>query len=81
MSAIDTAELIFHSEVPENDIAQLFPKCTNCAGGLVVEHPVVSRCVVLQKGSWDTVRGLDSSTLVRLLEELDGKIDSIVSAA
>lgn len=60
------------SQVPESVVIQLCEEgmVFNCAGGLMVEHPLVHPYVVRINGTLDSVMGLSKSLVNRLLQQL-----------
>jgi septum formation protein len=68
VGALDVAEVFFHpfsEEVIEQLVAQ--GECLHCAGGLMVEHPLVRPFVRDIQGDLDSVMGLGSVVTTRLL--------------
>ena len=69
-SAVDTARVVF-SPIPTATIEALIEEGSvfQCAGGLMVEHPLVQPHVTRMEGSMDSIMGLCKATLLRLLDE------------
>ncbi|CAM9806041.1 unnamed protein product [Ectocarpus sp. 6 AP-2014] len=69
-SGVDTAE-IFFKEVPESVVTKLCGEGTvlQCAGGLMVEHPLVEPFIARIDGSMDSVMGLSKALVLELLEK------------
>eukprot|EP00898_Chlorokybus_atmophyticus_P001343 jgi/Chlat1/2209/Chrsp17S00164 len=71
---IDTAEIYFHP-IPDDVIERLISEGSvySAAGGLMIEHPLVSPFVEAMVGEIDNVMGLSKHLLTRLLEKAMGK--------
>jgi septum formation protein len=71
VSGVDTAVIHF-SPIPDDIIQELLDEgeVMHCAGGLMVEHPLVLPYRRLE-GAEDSVMGLSLSLLDSLLEKLD----------
>ena len=69
-AAIDTATVHFRP-IPTATIDALVAEGSvyACAGGLMVEHPLVQPHVARMDGSMDSIMGLCKSTLMQLLDE------------
>lgn len=66
---VDTACVHFEA-IPQSTVDKLITdgELFYCAGGLMVEHPLVAPHVTSMEGSIDSVMGLCKSTLVRMLD-------------
>jgi len=64
---------VFFSPLEEHTIDQLISQgeIFYCAGGLMVEHPLVSPHVSRVEGELDTIMGLRKATVLRLFEQAD----------
>lgn len=60
---------IFFSAIPEDTVAALVKEggCMHAAGGLIVEHPLVTPCVERIEGTIDSVQGMGKMLILRLL--------------
>ena len=69
-AAVDTACVVFEP-IPEAVIDELIKEgeIFHCAGGLMVEHPLVQPYIVRMEGSIDSIMGLRKDTVLRLLGE------------
>jgi septum formation protein len=69
-SALDEATIHF-DPIPEGTVDQLIAEggVYHCAGGLMVEHPLISPYIVQIDGSIDSVMGLSKDSVMRLLRE------------
>ncbi|BBN17130.1 hypothetical protein MPTK1_7g12230 [Marchantia polymorpha subsp. ruderalis] len=67
---VDTAEIYFHS-IPEHVITTLIEEGSVfwAAGGLLVEHPLVSPLVNAMVGTIDSVMGLPKELTLSLIDE------------
>ncbi|MCO5600521.1 hypothetical protein L7F22_054634 [Adiantum nelumboides] len=68
---IDKTEIYFHS-IPDEVITKLIEEgdIFYCAGGLMVEHPLVSPLVAAMVGSLDSVMGLPKDLTLALIKEV-----------
>ncbi|KAG6546730.1 hypothetical protein Mapa_011919 [Marchantia paleacea] len=68
---VDTAEIYFHN-IPEHVITTLIEEGSVfwAAGGLLVEHPLVSPLVNAMVGTIDSVMGLPKELTLRLMDEV-----------
>ncbi|KAK4533796.1 hypothetical protein CCYA_CCYA19G4678 [Cyanidiococcus yangmingshanensis] len=68
--ALDRAEIYFHP-IPESVIEKLIEEgdVFSCAGGLMVEHPLVNKFVHHIVGSIDSVMGLNKTFTKSLIEQ------------
>ena len=68
--AVDVNTVVF-KPIPEDVINAIVDEgeCMYCAGGLMVEHPLVQPYLVRIDGTLDGVMGLDANTVDRLLSE------------
>jgi septum formation protein len=69
-SAVDEACVHFRP-IPESTVSELITEGSvfSCAGGLMVEHPLVQPHVERMDGTMDSIMGLSKSTLKHLLTE------------
>ena len=69
-SAVDEARVFFRS-IPDATVAELIADggVFACAGGLMVEHPLVQPHVERIEGTMDSIMGLCTATVHRLLGE------------
>lgn len=68
---IDKTEIYFHP-IPDEVISNLIEEGSvyYCAGGLMVEHPLISPLVAAMVGSLDSVMGLPKDLTLSLIEEV-----------
>ncbi len=73
-AALDLAEVFFRP-IPEEVVEQLVADgdCLRCAGGLMVEHPLVAPYVERIQGGMDSVMGLGMDVATRLLLQAAGE--------
>lgn len=82
-SGVDTAEIRFRPDVadPTNDLVGALLKdgapVLDCAGGLMVEHPLVKDYIEEIVGTEDSVMGLSKALVLRLLDELQEKVAAV----
>ena len=76
------ATIHFHKDRTTADAAQLVDALVadgapvlDCAGGLMIEHPLTQQYVDRVEGTQDSVMGLDKATVTGLLRELRQKLD------
>ena len=71
---VDRARVHF-STVPEASVDAMIAEggLFHCAGGLMVEHPMVSPCVTRMEGTMDAVQGLNKATLEAMLATALGR--------
>ena len=71
---VDRARVHF-SPVPEASVDAMIAEggLFHCAGGLMVEHPLVSPCVTRMEGTMDAVQGLKKATLEAMLATALGR--------
>ncbi|MGK3734764.1 MAG: septum formation protein [Bacillariaceae sp.] len=83
VSGVDTATIHFKSDtLGVNDAASILidsliehgEPVMSCAGGLMIEHPLVQNHVDRIDGTEDSVMGLSKDLVLRLLEELAEKL-------
>jgi septum formation protein len=78
VSGVDSTQINFTPSVSEcNLIERLVEEgapVLKCAGGLMVEHPLVKEHIKGIDGTEDSVMGLSKSLVIRLLEELKEKL-------
>ena len=72
-AALDTATVFFR-EIPEASVEALIAEgdVFFCAGGLMVEHPLVAPHVERMEGGMDSIMGLSKALTQRLLIEAAG---------
>lgn len=72
LSTICTAS-IFFGDIPEETIEAILAEgeVLQCAGGLMVEHPLVQPHIVRQEGSQESLMGLCTASLQSLLSQFD----------
>jgi septum formation protein len=65
---VDTAK-IFFKDIPESIINQLIQEggIFNCAGGLMIEHPLVTPLITKIHGTTDSIMGLPKVLLLECL--------------
>ncbi|KAK9823513.1 hypothetical protein WJX72_003339 [[Myrmecia] bisecta] len=65
---VDTATITFHT-IPDDVTEQLIKEGNvfYCAGGLMVEHPLVSPLIKDRQGSLDSIMGLSKRLVIQLL--------------
>lgn len=71
VSGVDTCTIRL-APIPETTIQTLLGEgmVFNCAGGLMIEHPLIQECIQSIEGSVDSVMGLSAAMLERLVGEL-----------
>ncbi len=71
VSGIDTARIYFN-QIPNDVIESLIREgmVYNCAGGLIIEHPLVQPCINRIEGRMDSVMGLSIELVENLLHQL-----------
>ena len=78
VSGVDTAQINFAPTVATSDlIDQLLQEdapVLSCAGGLMVEHPLVKQHIERIDGTEDSVMGLSKDLVLRLLQEIQQKL-------
>jgi predicted house-cleaning NTP pyrophosphatase (Maf/HAM1 superfamily) len=78
-SGVDTASVYFGRTVAGSDLVDRMLRegapILGCAGGLMIEHPLVREHVVKIDGTEDSIMGLSKDLVERLLEELKEKLD------
>ena len=69
-SAVDEARVVFRP-IPPSVVEALIEEGSvyQCAGGLMVEHELVTPHIERMEGSMDSIMGLCKATLERLLDE------------
>jgi septum formation protein len=73
VAGVDTATINFKKTIPADLIDQLLKDdapILSCAGGLMVEHPLVKDCIEDIDGTEDSVMGLSKDLVLRLMQEL-----------
>ncbi len=65
-SAVDTAKIQFDT-IPDNVIEQLIieGEVFRCAGGLMIEHPLVAPLITSIEGTRDSVMGLSKELVLK----------------
>jgi septum formation protein len=78
VSGVDTATIHFRSTVASADLIDKLlaedQPVLSCAGGLMIEHPLVKEHVERIDGTEDSVMGLSKDLVLRLLQELSEKV-------
>ena len=81
VSGVDTATIYFQStingEVLVDQLLSEGAPVLSCAGGLMVEHPLVKQHIERIDGTEDSVMGLSKELVMRLLVELKEKLERI----
>lgn len=69
---METATLHF-STIPDSVVADLLEegKVFHCAGGIMVENPLMRPYITAIEGSEDTVKGLSKALVQSLLDKLN----------
>lgn len=78
VSGVDTASIHFRPTVDGDLVDRLLENdapVLSCAGGLMIEHPLVKEHVERIDGTEDSVMGLSKDLVERLLDELKEKLD------
>ncbi len=70
---VDVAWIHFE-RIPDSSVDELMREgdCLYCAGGLMVEHPLVAPHVTKMEGTLDSVMGLSKALVTRLLLQAAG---------
>eukprot|EP00980_Cylindrotheca_fusiformis_P017916 scaffold5688_cov104-Cylindrotheca_fusiformis.AAC.2 len=77
VSGVDTATIHFKPTVPTDLIDNLLQDdapVLSCAGGLMIEHPLVREHVERIDGTEDSVMGLSKDLVLKLLQELSVEV-------
>jgi septum formation protein len=77
VSGVDTATINFSNKIPSDLIDRLLEDgapVLSCAGGLMVEHPLVKEHIERIDGTEDSVMGLSKELVLQLLKELSDKL-------
>lgn len=78
VSGVDTATIHFSPNTPANELVDKLIEegqpILSCAGGLMVEHPLVKEHIERIDGTEDSVMGLSKDLVLRLLHELAEKV-------
>jgi septum formation protein len=77
VSGVDTATIHFLKTIPADLIDRLVmddEPVLSCAGGLMVEHPLVKEYIQSIDGTEDSVMGLSKDLVLQLLKELSEKL-------
>lgn len=71
VSGVDTCAIRL-APIPDSTVSTLLGEgmVFNCAGGLMIEHPLIQGCIQSIEGSVDSVMGLSATMLERLVGEL-----------
>lgn len=79
VSGVDTATIHFKPTIPASELIdnllQDDAPVLSCAGGLMIEHPLVREHVVKIDGTEDSVMGLSKDLVLKLLQELSEKVN------
>ena len=78
MSGVDTATIYFKPTIDGELVDRLLQEdapILSCAGGLMIEHPLVKEHIDRIEGTEDSVMGLSKYLVERLLGELKEKLD------
>ena len=72
VSGVDTATIHFDA-IPQHVIDEIIEEgeVINCAGGLMVEHPLLQPYIKQVDGTYDSLMGLSCALLASLLERLE----------
>ena len=79
VAGVDTATIYFRPNLPSDDLVDRLLRDDNapilsCAGGLMVEHPLVREYIERIDGTEDSVMGLSKDLVLKLLKELADKL-------
>jgi septum formation protein len=82
VAGVDTATIHFNSttltdktaKVLVETLVELGEPVMSCAGGLMIEHPLVQQHVQRIDGTQDSVMGLSKSLVIKLLQEMSQKL-------
>lgn len=80
VSGVDTATIHFRPTISGDLVDRLLAEeapILCCAGGLMIEHPLVKEHIEKIDGTEDSVMGLSKDLVERLLDELKEKLDDI----
>ena len=82
VSGVDTATIYFRSDLPAANLVDHLLQDDNapilsCAGGLMVEHPLVREYIERIDGTEDSVMGLSKELVQKLLEKLADKLKDV----
>jgi len=78
VSGVDTATIHFQPTITGELVERLLQDdapILSCAGGLMIEHPLVREHIERIDGTEDSVMGLSKCLVKRLLDELKEKLD------
>eukprot|EP00565_Helicotheca_tamesis_P004681 CAMPEP_0185731884 /NCGR_PEP_ID=MMETSP1171-20130828/14193_1 /TAXON_ID=374046 /ORGANISM="Helicotheca tamensis, Strain CCMP826" /LENGTH=242 /DNA_ID=CAMNT_0028401241 /DNA_START=233 /DNA_END=961 /DNA_ORIENTATION=+ len=79
VAGVDSAQINFASSVADCDLIEKLLEegapVLDCAGGLMVEHPLVREHVEGIDGTEDSVMGLSKDLVIALLRDLKDKLD------
>ena len=78
VSGVDTATIHFKPSINGELVDRMLEEdapILSCAGGLMIEHPLVREHVDRIDGTEDSVMGLSKELVARLLDELKEKLD------
>ena len=80
VSGVDSSQINFNTSVSQCDLIERLVEegapVLNCAGGLMVEHPLVKDHIKGIDGTEDSVMGLSKDLVLRLLQEMKDKLDA-----
>ena len=80
VSGVDTATIYFKNDMSDTLVDRLLADgapILSCAGGLMVEHELVKEHIERIDGTEDSVMGLSKDLVLKLLEELSGKLSAV----
>ena len=78
VSGVDTATIRFKETIDGSLVDRLLREeapILSCAGGLMIEHPLVRQQIQEIQGTEDSVMGLSKDLVIRLLDELRRSLD------
>jgi len=66
-------ERVTYGSIPDDVVAAVMARgdSAHCCGGLVVEDPDLSKCIVSMEGTLDAIMGLPVALLLRLMKEVE----------
>ncbi len=70
---MDVSSVSFNNDISDLIIDQLVDegRVLHCAGGIMIEHPLLQPCIVSTDGTQESFMGLPTHLLVTLLEAID----------
>jgi len=85
VSGVDSATIFFRPSIAAHSkkdhlvdlLLQEGAPVMDCAGGLMVEHPLVQAHLERIDGTQDSVMGLSKDLVMRLLQEMKEKLEQI----